>query len=154
MILDMQPRWWFIGLCKSACVFWSSPPVFGVRRSLLQPNESEAGRIEGQTADSVAPLLLGPEHRCKKSLWGSFNIQWLTADNHSVKVISLTSALTHGVGCNALLQLLPAVFDVFVDASGDEHGHQSVVPGGYEHQSQTQTHPEKRKSPDEWEHFK
>lgn len=66
-------------------------------------------------------------------------------------VISLASAQTHSVGCNALLQLLPAILDVFVDASSDEHRHQSIVPGGNEHQSQTQTHPEKRKSPDEGE---
>lgn len=38
------------------------PPVLGVRRSLLQPEQSEAGRAERQTSDAVAPLLLCSEH--------------------------------------------------------------------------------------------
>lgn len=36
------------------------PPVLGVGRALLQAEEGEAGRGEGEAANSVAPLFLGP----------------------------------------------------------------------------------------------
>ncbi len=62
-----------------------------------------------------------------------------------------TSSVIRLASADSLLQLLPAVLDVFVDASSDEHGHQSVVPGANEHQSQTQTQSQERKSPDEGE---
>lgn len=41
----------------------------------------------------------------------------------------------------------PSVFNVFVDAACDGHGHDGVVPGGDEHERQAQAHSQERKSP-------
>lgn len=42
---------------------------------------------------------------------------------------------------------LPSVFNVFVDAAGDDHGHDGVVPRGDEHYGKTQAHPQEGQSP-------
>ncbi len=42
---------------------------------------------------------------------------------------------------------LPPVFNVFVDAAGDGHGHDGVIPGGDEHESKTQAHSQEGQSP-------
>ena len=44
---------------------------------------------------------------------------------------------------------LPAVFDVFVDEAGDQHGDQGVVPGADEHQRQAETHAQEGQGPAE-----
>lgn len=41
----------------------------------------------------------------------------------------------------------PSVLNVFVDATCDSHGHNSIIPGGDEHESETQAHSQKRQSP-------
>ena len=35
------------------------PPVLGVGRALLQPQQGEAGGRQGQTTQAISPLLLG-----------------------------------------------------------------------------------------------
>lgn len=42
----------------------------------------------------------------------------------------------------------PSVFNVFVDAACDDHGHNRIVPRGDEHECKTQAHSQERKSPD------
>lgn len=44
-------------------------------------------------------------------------------------------------------EFLPSVFNVFVDATSDDHGNNSVIPGGDKHQSKTQTHSQEGQSP-------
>lgn len=44
-------------------------------------------------------------------------------------------------------QFLPSVFNVFVDATSDDHGNNSIIPGGDEHESKTQAHSQKGQSP-------
>ena len=41
----------------------------------------------------------------------------------------------------------PSILDVLVDASGDEHGDQGVVPGGDEHEGETQAHTQEGQGP-------
>lgn len=43
--------------------------------------------------------------------------------------------------------VLPSVFNVFVDAASDGHGHNSIIPGGDEHESKTQAHSQEGQSP-------
>lgn len=43
--------------------------------------------------------------------------------------------------------LLPSVFNIFVDAGSDSHGHDSIIPGTDEHESKTQAHSQEGKSP-------
>lgn len=43
--------------------------------------------------------------------------------------------------------VLPSVFNVFVDAAGDDHGHDGVIPRGDEHDGQTQAHSQEGQSP-------
>lgn len=45
-------------------------------------------------------------------------------------------------GCHS-----PAVFNVLVDAAGDEHGEEGVVPGADEHQGKAETHPKEGEGP-------
>lgn len=43
----------------------------------------------------------------------------------------------------------PSVLYVFVDATCDGHGHNSIIPGRDEHESKTQAHSQKRQRPSE-----
>lgn len=42
---------------------------------------------------------------------------------------------------------LPSVLNVFVDAASDTHGQDSIVPGGDEHERETQAHSQKGQGP-------
>ncbi len=42
---------------------------------------------------------------------------------------------------------IPLVLNVLVDHASNAHGHNSVVPGGDEHESQTHTHAKEGQSP-------
>lgn len=73
----------------------------------------------------------------------------------SVQILSLPSAIFEHFLFKDLLYMtllhtksfLPSVFDVFVDAASNDHGHDSVIPGGDEHKSKTQAHSQERQSP-------
>lgn len=43
--------------------------------------------------------------------------------------------------------LSPSVLNVLVNAPGDDHGHDGVVPRRDEHERETQAHPEERQRP-------
>ena len=42
---------------------------------------------------------------------------------------------------------LPSVFNIFVDAASDDHGHNSIIPGRDEHERKTQAHSQEGQSP-------
>lgn len=55
---------------------------------------------------------------------------------------------------NSTKKFSPSVFDVFVDTASDGHGHNSIIPGGDEHESKTQAHSQEGQCPvEENTHF-
>ncbi len=60
---------------------------------------------------------------------------------HTIHTLTHTGPGSHGD--------VPIVLYVLVDHAGDHHGDDGVVPGGNEHESQTDCHAEKRQRPDE-----
>lgn len=64
-------------------------------------------------------------------------------------ILSTHTTLDHAVhvlSCGGEIHLhgnIPVVLNVLVDHSGNHHGNDCVVPGGYEHERQADSHPQK-----------
>lgn len=71
----MSSRGWEMSRNSICCVWLKStlfvenqPPVFGVWRSLFQPEEGVAGSTKGETTNTISPLFLcSVSHTCKKN---------------------------------------------------------------------------------------
>lgn len=75
-------------------IFESLPPVFGVRRSFLQPQEGIPGGAEWETADPIPPLLLRSDtHTQIYNIYAICSMHNLTSpDTHTHKTHSETHA--------------------------------------------------------------